>query len=95
MGESIVLVDKQDGIATVTLNRPDKLNALNRELRLAFCHTMQELRRDQDVRVVIITGASRAFCVGSRPPAARHTARVSATKVRPPSSPWSMTWRWR
>jgi enoyl-CoA hydratase len=64
MGESIVLVDKQDGIATVTLNRPDKLNALNRELRLAFCHAMQELRRDEDVCVVIITGAGRAFCVG-------------------------------
>jgi len=64
MGESIVLVDKQDGVATVTLNRPDKLNALNRELRLAFCHAMQDLRRDQNVRVVIITGAGRAFCVG-------------------------------
>jgi len=64
MGESIVLVDKQDSIATVTLNRADKLNALNRELRLAFCHAMQELQRDQDVRVVIITGAGRAFCVG-------------------------------
>ncbi len=64
MGESIVLVDKQDGIATVTLNRPDKLNALNRELRLAFCHAMQDLRRDPEVRVVIITGAGRAFCVG-------------------------------
>lgn len=64
MGESIVLVDKQGGIATVTLNRPDKLNALNRELRLGFCHAMQELRRDQDIRVVIITGAGRAFCVG-------------------------------
>src|ERR1700730_5209433 len=64
MGDSIVLVDKQDGIATVTLNRPDKLNALNRELRLAFCHAMQDLRRDQNVRVVIITGAGRAFCVG-------------------------------
>jgi enoyl-CoA hydratase len=60
----MVLVDKQDGIAVVTLNRPDKLNALNRELRSSFCHTMQELRRDQNVRVVIITGAGRAFCVG-------------------------------
>jgi enoyl-CoA hydratase len=64
MSESVVLVDKQDGIATVTLNRPEKLNALNRELRLAFCHAMQALRADPDVRVVIITGAGRAFCVG-------------------------------
>src|SRR6516165_10116976 len=64
MTEQIVLIDKREGIATVTLNRPDKLNALNRELRLAFCHAMQELRSDQDVRIVIITGAGRAFCVG-------------------------------
>jgi enoyl-CoA hydratase len=64
MSEPVVLVDKQDGIATVTLNRPEKLNALNRELRLAFCHAMQALRADPEVRVVIITGAGRAFCVG-------------------------------
>lgn len=64
MSESVVLVDKQDGIATVTLNRPDKLNALNQELRLAFCHAMQALRADPDVCAVIITGAGRAFCVG-------------------------------
>jgi enoyl-CoA hydratase len=64
MSEELVLIGKNDGIAIVTLNRPDKLNALNRELRLVFCQTMQDLRRDQDVRVVIITGAGRAFCVG-------------------------------
>jgi enoyl-CoA hydratase/carnithine racemase len=83
MGESIVLVDKQDGIATVTLNRPDKLNALNRELRLAFCHAMQELRRDQDVRVVTITGAGRAFCVGLTSGSLAHAPAVSATKAMP------------
>jgi enoyl-CoA hydratase len=64
MSEQVVLVENQDGIATVTLNRPDKLNALNRELRAAFCTAMQKLRVDKDVRVVIITGAGRAFCVG-------------------------------
>jgi len=64
MSEAVVLIDKREGIATVTLNRPEKLNALNRDLRLAFCHAMQELRADPEVRVVIITGAGRAFCVG-------------------------------
>jgi enoyl-CoA hydratase len=64
MGEAVVLIDKHEGIATVTLNRPDKLNALNRELRLAFCHAMQALRGDPEVRAVIVTGAGRAFCVG-------------------------------
>jgi enoyl-CoA hydratase len=64
MAESVVLIDKQDGIAIVTLNRPDKLNALNRELRGAFCRAMVDLRADPETRVVIITGTGRAFCVG-------------------------------
>jgi enoyl-CoA hydratase len=64
MSEALVLIDKQEGIATVTLNRPTKLNALNRDLRLAFCHAMQQLRAHPEVRAVIITGAGRAFCVG-------------------------------
>lgn len=62
--DAVVLLDKQGGIATVTLNRPTKLNALNRELRTAFCHTMQALRGDESVGVVIITGAGRGFCAG-------------------------------
>jgi enoyl-CoA hydratase len=64
MSDPVVLVSKEGGIATVTLNRPEKLNALNRELRSAFCSTMQALRSDQEIRVVIITGAGRAFCAG-------------------------------
>ncbi|HKV53491.1 MAG TPA: enoyl-CoA hydratase [Candidatus Binataceae bacterium] len=64
MSEPVVLLNKDGGISTVTLNRPEKLNALNRELRGAFCRTMQELRGDPETLVVIITGAGRAFCAG-------------------------------
>ncbi|MGH7864481.1 MAG: enoyl-CoA hydratase, partial [Candidatus Binataceae bacterium] len=64
MADSIILVEKRDNIATVTLNRPEKLNAFNRELRAAFCRVMQELRTDPEAGVVIITGAGRAFCAG-------------------------------
>lgn len=64
MSEPVVLVTKEGGIATVTLNRPEKLNALNRELRSNFCRVMQELRDDPEAGVVIITGAGRAFCAG-------------------------------
>jgi len=64
MSEPVVLVSKAGGIATVTLNRPEKLNALNRELRAEFCRTMQELRADKEAGAVIITGAGRAFCAG-------------------------------
>jgi enoyl-CoA hydratase len=64
MNEPVVLVEKADGIATVTLNRPEKLNALNHELRTNFCRVMQQLRDDPEAQVVIITGAGRAFCAG-------------------------------
>jgi enoyl-CoA hydratase len=64
MSEPVVLVTKAGGIATVTLNRPEKLNALNRDLRSSFCRVMQELRDDPEAQVVIITGAGRAFCAG-------------------------------
>jgi enoyl-CoA hydratase len=57
-------VNKAGGIATVTLNRPEKLNSLNRELRTTFCKGMQQLRDDPEAQVVIITGAGRAFCAG-------------------------------
>jgi enoyl-CoA hydratase len=64
MSEPVVLMEKAGGIATVTLNRPEKLNALNRELRTEFCRAMQQLRDDPEAQVVIITGAGRAFCAG-------------------------------
>ncbi|HLX36403.1 MAG TPA: enoyl-CoA hydratase-related protein, partial [Candidatus Binataceae bacterium] len=64
MSESVVLVSIDNRLATVTLNRPEKLNALNAELRATFVHTMQQLRTNPDVGCVIITGAGRAFCAG-------------------------------
>ena len=64
MSESVVLVSIDHRLATVTLNRPEKLNALNAELRATFVRTMQELRTNAEVGCVIITGAGRAFCAG-------------------------------
>jgi enoyl-CoA hydratase len=64
MSQPLVTVSKDNGIATVTLNRPEKLNALNREMRGMFCRAMQELGADPAVAVVIITGAGRAFSAG-------------------------------
>src|SRR5438309_336930 len=64
MSQSVVIVSKDNGIATVTLNRPESLNALNRELRDTYCRVMTDLRGDRDVAAVIVTGAGRAFCAG-------------------------------
>ena len=60
-----ILVEKRDGIAIITLNRPDKLNAVNLEMRLEVLDTLDELEVDEETRVVIFTGAGRAFCAGA------------------------------
>lgn len=64
MAESVLLVDKRDGIATLTLNRPDQMNALSAELRLALSEEINRIRTDSSIGVVILTGAGRAFCAG-------------------------------
>ena len=64
MSEPVLLVDRKDGIATLTLNRPDKLNALSMELLQALVDELERLRSDPEIGVVILTGAGRAFCAG-------------------------------
>ena len=60
----VLLVEVDDGVATVTLNRPDSRNALNRDLRRALLHRMRELDEDDAVAAVVLTGADPAFCAG-------------------------------
>jgi 2-(1,2-epoxy-1,2-dihydrophenyl)acetyl-CoA isomerase len=59
-----LLVDRDGAVATVTLNRPDALNAFTGELRTAFLDTVTDLSRDERIRAIVITGAGRAFCAG-------------------------------
>jgi enoyl-CoA hydratase/carnithine racemase len=58
------IYEVEDGVATITLDRPDKLNALTFEIYAQLRDLMLELRRDDQVSVVIITGGGRAFCAG-------------------------------
>lgn len=64
MSEPVVRLHKDEGVATVTLNRPAALNALSAELRRVLSETFAGLAADPDVGVVILTGAGRAFCAG-------------------------------
>ena len=64
MSESVLLIERIAGVATVTLNRPQAMNALSRELRAALVEAFTSLSFDPEVRVVILTGAGRAFCAG-------------------------------
>jgi len=57
-------VEHVDGVATVTLDRPDALNALTRASRLALTGDLRALSADAGVRCVVLTGAGRAFCAG-------------------------------
>jgi enoyl-CoA hydratase/carnithine racemase len=59
-----VLIDKDAGVATLTLNRPDAMNAFDYTLDREFHEAMWELERDEDVRVIVVTGAGRAFSSG-------------------------------
>lgn len=62
--EQILLVERADNIATVTLNRPAQYNALSRSLLEELRATLAELADDDGVRVVILTGSGKAFCAG-------------------------------
>lgn len=59
-----ILITKADGIATITLNRPDKLNALSDEMYHGIADHCAALDQDDEVRAIILTGAGRAFCSG-------------------------------
>lgn len=64
MSEPVLRVETSEGVATVTLHRPDKMNALSRDLRTAIAAAFQELAADPRIGVAIVTGAGRAFCAG-------------------------------
>jgi 2-(1,2-epoxy-1,2-dihydrophenyl)acetyl-CoA isomerase len=60
-----ILLSRTDGIGTLTLNRPDKLNAFAGTMRTEIAEALEELERDDAVRVIVITGAGRGFCAGA------------------------------
>lgn len=64
MSESPVLATVQDGIGTITLNRPETRNALNQAMRPALTAAIAQMRDDAQVHTVILTGAGGAFCSG-------------------------------
>ena len=64
MAYETLLVEKRDGIALVTFNRPDKLNTLSTRLFLDLRDLLAEFRYDLETRVIIFTGAGRAFSAG-------------------------------
>jgi enoyl-CoA hydratase/carnithine racemase len=62
--ETVLLDVDEHGVATVTLNRPDKLNSFNWKMDGEFHELMWKCEADEDIRVIVVTGAGRAFCGG-------------------------------
>jgi len=60
-----IIFEKKKGIATITLNRPEKLNAWSAQMSEEFRDALNDIDNDHMVRVVVITGAGRAFCAGA------------------------------
>src|SRR5687767_13071230 len=61
----VVLYDVADGIATITLNRPDRNNAWNAELEAAYFDALERAAADESARVIVVTGAGKSFCPGA------------------------------
>jgi enoyl-CoA hydratase len=60
----IEISSPRDGVSVITMNRPDKLNAMTSEMVELLHESLRSVGRDRDVRVVILTGAGRGFCAG-------------------------------
>lgn len=85
---TLVLLEKADGKATITLNRPEAMNALSHDLRTAFYEACQDIKADRDIRVVIVTGAGdRAFTAGLDLKELGSSGLGAATDQKPASNP--------
>jgi 2-(1,2-epoxy-1,2-dihydrophenyl)acetyl-CoA isomerase len=73
----------ENGIATMTLNQPDKMNALSPGMRDSMYRVVENVSRDKTVRVLIITGAGRAFCSGADVKSLAESSSRPASQERP------------
>lgn len=77
---TMVLEERSGAVATIRLNRPDKLNALTPELGRTLVHALLRAAEDKSVRAVVLTGAGRAFCAGGDLNLLREVRKRKATR---------------
>src|SRR5690242_7483715 len=80
----VLLVERSDGVATLTLNRPESMNSLSVELKVALRTALEEAAADREVRAVVLTGSGRGFCVGQD--LREHVALLEANDPSPLST---------
>ena len=94
-----VLYEKRDNVVVITLNRPDSLNSINRQLRQDLGDAITKFDGDNDAFVAIITGAGRAFCAGrdlkERATDNAEGVQARASQSMSPDRPfmWPQTWK--
>lgn len=64
MNYSLIDLQVQNGIATLTLNRPEKRNAISDDMRAEFIHALERVTADKAIRAMVLTGAGKGFCAG-------------------------------
>lgn len=64
MNEKLILAERENGILTITMNRPDKLNSLHPDLIYQLVDALHKGDKDPEVKVIVLTGAGKAFCAG-------------------------------
>ncbi|KRV47073.1 enoyl-CoA hydratase [Wenjunlia vitaminophila] len=79
-----VLYEAADGLAVITLNRPEAMNSLNTEIKIALRDTVRRAAEDPSVRAVLLTGSGRAFCVGQD--LKEHVGNLAADRENPGSA---------
>jgi len=94
-----ILYDKSDRIATITLNRPEKLNAWTRKMQEDVRQAMTDADRDDDIRAIVVTGAGRAYCSGADMELLSKISRGEESATRSQEAPASSgvedNYRWR
>jgi enoyl-CoA hydratase/carnithine racemase len=83
---SEVLFEKEGGVALVTLNRPDRLNAISGKMLAQLSETLIACDRDSEVRAIVLTGAGRGFCAGLDLQDAAAGTGIGAAGTAPPPS---------
>ena len=78
-----IIYHKENGIATITLNRPESMNALTDKMREEWRVALEDASQDSGVKVVVVTGAGRAFCAGMNPRQLRHMHEAMAKASEP------------
>ena len=78
-GFSTIVFKAEGSVATLTLNRPEELNALDADMGSAIRQALEDIEKNRDIRALIVTGAGSAFCTGELPkehlPEALHACR--------------------